>query len=105
MPTFVMTINKSQGQTLDRVGIFLPEPVFGHAGGRQKLPTALNSSSGRDYGDSDSYGMKLDCQEREKHTETQRNCGRQRNRGAYAQRGQATEDTVGFLKREGDKSS
>ncbi len=30
MPAFVMTINKSQGQTLDRVGIFLPEPVFAH---------------------------------------------------------------------------
>lgn len=27
---FAMTINKSQGQTLDRVGIYLPEPVFGH---------------------------------------------------------------------------
>ncbi|XP_023210481.1 uncharacterized protein LOC111613366 [Centruroides sculpturatus] len=28
--SFAMTINKSQGQTLDRVGIFLSEPVFGH---------------------------------------------------------------------------
>ena len=27
---FGMTINKSQGQTLNRVGIYLPEPVFGH---------------------------------------------------------------------------
>ena len=25
---FAMTINKSQGQTFDRVGIYLPEPVF-----------------------------------------------------------------------------
>lgn len=29
-PAFAMTINKSQGQTLDRVGIYLPKPVFGH---------------------------------------------------------------------------
>ncbi|UYV83388.1 hypothetical protein LAZ67_23000846 [Cordylochernes scorpioides] len=29
-PAFVMTINKAQGQTLERVGIYLPEPVFGH---------------------------------------------------------------------------
>ncbi len=27
---FAMTINKSQGQTLEKVGIFLPEPVFAH---------------------------------------------------------------------------
>jgi hypothetical protein len=27
---FAMTINKAQGQTLQRVGIFLPRPVFGH---------------------------------------------------------------------------
>jgi ATP-dependent DNA helicase PIF1 len=26
----VITITKSQGQTFDRVGIFLPEPVFSH---------------------------------------------------------------------------
>lgn len=25
-----MTINKSQGQTLKRVGIYLPKPVFSH---------------------------------------------------------------------------
>ena len=28
--SFAMTINKSQGQTLKQVGIFLPETVFGH---------------------------------------------------------------------------
>ncbi|XP_021768934.1 ATP-dependent DNA helicase PIF1-like [Chenopodium quinoa] len=28
--SFAMTINKSQGQTLDRVGIYLPQPVFSH---------------------------------------------------------------------------
>ena len=27
---FAMTINKSQGQTLDMVGIYLPKPVFSH---------------------------------------------------------------------------
>ncbi|OAD65337.1 hypothetical protein PHYBLDRAFT_176249 [Phycomyces blakesleeanus NRRL 1555(-)] len=27
---FAMTINKSQGQTLDHVGLYLPSPVFGH---------------------------------------------------------------------------
>jgi hypothetical protein len=27
---FCITINKAQGQTLDRVGIYLPEPIFSH---------------------------------------------------------------------------
>ena len=27
---FAMTINKSQGQTISNVGIYLPAPVFGH---------------------------------------------------------------------------
>ena len=27
---FAMTINKSQGQTLSRVGLYLPQPVFTH---------------------------------------------------------------------------
>lgn len=27
---FAMTINKSQGQSLDKVGLFLPRPVFSH---------------------------------------------------------------------------
>lgn len=29
-PAFAMTINKAQGQTLQRVGLYLPQPVFGH---------------------------------------------------------------------------
>jgi hypothetical protein len=29
-PAFAMTINKSQGQTLKRVGVWLPQPVFTH---------------------------------------------------------------------------
>ncbi|XP_022893854.1 uncharacterized protein LOC111408315 [Olea europaea var. sylvestris] len=29
-PCFAMTINKSEGQTLDYVGIYLPQPVFSH---------------------------------------------------------------------------
>ena len=29
-PAFAMTINKSQGQTLQYVGLYLPDPVFSH---------------------------------------------------------------------------
>lgn len=29
-PAFAMTINKSQGQTIQHVGIYLPQPVFSH---------------------------------------------------------------------------
>ena len=29
-PAFAMTINKAQGQTLDKVGVFLPDNVFTH---------------------------------------------------------------------------
>ena len=27
---FAITINKAQGRTLERIGVYLPEPVFGH---------------------------------------------------------------------------
>ena len=30
MPAFGMTINKAQGQTLERVAVYLPTPVFSH---------------------------------------------------------------------------
>lgn len=29
-PAFAMSINKAQGQTMTRVGVFLPKPVFTH---------------------------------------------------------------------------
>jgi ATP-dependent DNA helicase PIF1 len=29
-PAFCMTINKAQGQTFKKAGIYLPEPCFGH---------------------------------------------------------------------------
>ena len=29
-PAFAMTVNKSQGQTLERMSLFLPSPVFTH---------------------------------------------------------------------------
>lgn len=29
-PAFAMTVNKSQGQTLDSMSLFLPSPVFTH---------------------------------------------------------------------------
>ena len=40
IPAFAMTINKSQGQTFEQVGIYLEEPVFGHG----QLYTALSRS-------------------------------------------------------------
>ena len=50
---FAMTINKAQGQTLQRVGVYLPEPCFTHgqlyvAASRVGLPTHLRFAVPRD---------------------------------------------------------
>ena len=43
-PAFAMTINKCQGQTVQRVGVYLPEPVFTHG----QLYVAASRAPGRD---------------------------------------------------------
>ncbi|CAJ0936430.1 unnamed protein product, partial [Ranitomeya imitator] len=47
-PAFAMTINKSQGQTLHRVGIYLPEPAFAH--GQLTVPHKTSTSCALDCG-------------------------------------------------------
>jgi hypothetical protein len=43
-PIFAMTINRSQGQTLQYVGLYLPDPVFSHG----QLYVAFSLVSGFD---------------------------------------------------------
>ena len=39
-----MSINKAQGQTLERVGIYLPQPVFSHGQLYVALPRAKTAN-------------------------------------------------------------
>jgi ATP-dependent DNA helicase PIF1 len=43
-PSFAMTINKAQGQTLNFVGLYLPQPVFSHG----QLYVALSRVKNKD---------------------------------------------------------
>ncbi|XP_057376187.1 uncharacterized protein LOC130697273 [Daphnia carinata] len=59
---FAMTINKSQGQTFDRVGIYLPKAVFSHG----QLYVAFSRATSR-------QGVKVQCEETEKQGKLLRN--------------------------------
>jgi ATP-dependent exoDNAse (exonuclease V) alpha subunit len=57
-----MTIEKSQGQTFDRVGIYLPEPVFSHG----QLYVAFSRATSRE-------GVKVVVKETDYHGKLLRN--------------------------------
>ncbi|XP_045031637.1 ATP-dependent DNA helicase pif1-like [Daphnia magna] len=59
---FAMTINKSQGQTFERVGIYLPESVFSHG----QLYVAFSRATSRE-------GVKIQCEETDKQGKLLRN--------------------------------
>ncbi|GLT52403.1 hypothetical protein SLA2020_257500 [Shorea laevis] len=59
-PCYAMTINKSQGQYLKHVGLYLPNPVFSHgqlyaAASRATSPTSLKILISYDEYDHEGY--------------------------------------------------
>lgn len=66
---FAVTINKSQGQTFDRVGILLPETVFSHG----QLYVAFSRATSRE-------GVKVVCIEGIKQGKLPKNSPNQQDR-------------------------